>query len=89
MEGLATHVAVDEGVGVGTDGTAEVTGAREWNDFRRRDTPTAFPQIAAEMEQNQDLHLKKIFKKSEKYWGQRRNGWAGAVMVGSNGGQGW
>ena len=22
------------------------------------------------------------YKKSEKYWGQRRNGWAGAVMVG-------
>ena len=29
-------------------------------------------------------------KKSEKYWGQRQNGWAGAVMVGrgGNGGQG-
>ena len=66
MEGLATHVAVDEGVGVGTDGTAEVTGAREWNDFRRRDTPTAFPQIAAEMEKRkynvQVLHKRKGHK---------------------------
>ena len=25
---------------------------------------------------------RKLMKKSEKYWGQRQNGWAGAVMVG-------
>ena len=28
-------------------------------------------------------------KKSEKYWGQRQNGWAGAVMVGRGGNSGW
>ena len=27
-------------------------------------------------------------EKSEKYWGQRQNGWAGAIMVGRGGNNG-
>ena len=33
-----------------------------------------------------EVNLKKIkHKKSEQYWGQRQNGWAGAVIVGRGG----
>ena len=39
--------------------------------------------------EDEEKKARKERKKSEKYWGQRRNGWAGAVMVskGGNGGQ--
>ena len=41
-----------------------------------------------EMRQTKDEDAEQR-KKSEKYWGQRQNGWAGAVTVGrgGNGGQ--
>ena len=47
MKRLATNVAIDKGFDVDPDRTAEITRAGERNDFRRRDAPTAFPQIAA------------------------------------------
>ena len=34
------------------------------------------------------VHIKTYIKKSEKYWGQWQNGWAGAVMVGRGGNDG-
>ena len=59
MESFATNVAIDELIDVGADGTAEVTGAGQRHGFRRRDAPTAFPQIAAEgkREGDKDRHL--------------------------------
>ena len=55
MESFATNVAIDELIDVGADGTAEVTGAGQRHGFRRRDAPTAFPQIAAAGEREGDI----------------------------------